>query len=260
MRYLVVGTLPPPRLARTASLLAYLDELEGAGHEVDLVRVGVGSTSARSGGLSAISGADVLDSIARGARSHDRLVVQLEPGLVGSLEAGRGRRAASLLALGLVLALWKEVELRLESFDDLPGGVGGRAARSMWSRASRVVVPTEAQRLELHAQAGVPFERIEVFLEAGPADGPRPEWPAGELVSRDAVMSVVRRRAATDELLAGWYPSAAVSRMLAEAGAGPAPSPFGPFEPVVRYVYERPALREPARRVQRVLKGAARRS
>lgn len=254
MRYLVVGTLPPPRLPRTASLLAEVDRLELEGHEVEVLPVGVGDLAARRGGLGARTGADVLAAVRRRAGAADAVVVQLEPELAGGLEAGRGRRAAAMLALASSLGSWGEVELRLESFDDLPGGVGGRAAASLWRRATRVVVPTDEQRGALHAQAGVPLERIVVARREVP-DVSAP-WPAGAAATREAVLDVVRRRAAADRVLAGWHSSPAVARMLAES-VGPPASPFGPLEPLARYVYERPALREPVRRVLRVVRRRA---
>ncbi len=252
MRILVVGTLPPPRSPRSASLLAYVDKLVGAGDEVEVVPVGVGPTGPRSGGLSGRAGLDVLLAVLRRARGTDRLVIQVEPALAGSLDAGRLRRAASLAALAGAVGRWDDVEIRLESFDDLPGGVGGRAAAALWGRATRVVVPTAEQREALHAQAGVATERIEVEGSSAPATEDAPPWPSGEAVSRDAVLAVVRRRAAADRVESGWHPSPAVGRLLAESGASPgARSPYGPLEPLVRYVYERPALREPVRRLLR---------
>jgi hypothetical protein len=248
VRYLVVGTLPPPRLPRTGSLLAEVDRLEGLGHSVSVAPV-VGA-----GGLGGIPELNVWRILRRrrhGRRVADRLVLQIEPDLAGTLDGGRRRRALSLVLLATGLAGWDDVELRLESFDDMPGGVGGRAAQLVWRLATRVVVPTASQRSALHEQAGVPLASISVS-ERAVGDSAAP-WPAGAGVTREAVMDVVRRRAAADRVLAGWHPTPAVTRMLAEAG-GPPPSPFGPLEPLVRYVYERPALREPVRRVRGVLR------
>ena len=271
MRYLVVGTLPPPRLARSVSLLALVDRLEREGHSVEVLPVGVGNPGIRTGGLRARSGADVLLEILRRARDADALVIQLDPGLAGSNEAGRARRAISLAALAgaLTLARWRDVEIHIESFGDLPGGVGGRVAALVWRRASRLVVPTPEQREALHDQGRVPLDRIEVSpaatAGAPPATaGDRPAagdgathptgWPQGADMSRESVLVEVRRRAAAERVLAGHHPSDAVSRLLAEADESAPRSPYGRLEPVVRYVYERPALREPVRRVLRVVR------
>jgi hypothetical protein len=251
MRVLVIGTLPPPRLPRSASLLAYVDRLESAGDEVLVVPVGVGPTGRRTGGISGRAGLDVLLAALLRRRGSDRLVLQVEPALAGSLDAGRLRRAASLSALAGALAGWRDVEVRLESFDDLPGGVGGRAAAALWARATRVVVPTSEQREALHSLAGVALDRVEVEPRPAGEVAGQPAWPTGDAVSRDSVLAVVRRRAAADRVESGWHRSPAVARLLAESGASPASSPYGPFEPVVRYVYERPALRDPVRRFLR---------
>lgn len=256
MRYLVVGTLPPPRLPRSVSLLALVDRLEADGHAVEVRPVGVGDPGGRTAGVRAKAGADVLVQVLLRGRDADALVIQVEPALFGSIEAGRARRAASIATLvaALLFGRWRDVEIRIESFGDVPGGVGGRIAGPLWRRATRVVVPTPEQREMLHRHGGVPLDRIEVGPPAGrtPATG----WPRGEQMNRESVLVAIRRRAAAELVLAGRRPSEAVSRLLAEADDSPPRSPYGRLEPMIRFVYERPALREPVRRVLRAVRPA----
>jgi hypothetical protein len=256
VRYLVVGTLPPPRVGRSAALLELVGRLEAEGHEVEVVSVGVGDPATRGAGLAAAAGVDTIWTLLRRRAGDTRLVVQVEPALIGA-QAGRARRTAGLAALSLALSRWSEVEIRVDSFSDLPGGLGGRAAALLWRRATRIVVASEAQRELLcrEAQLDSSMVAVEPWVDAAAAESS--DWPAdGEGLLLADIQSVVGRRAAAERMRSGHVAPDRASRML-ESASGPGAKPaFGVFEPAVRFAYERPALREPLRVVARVARGA----
>lgn len=253
MRYLVVGTLPPPVMGRSAALLAAVNRLEAEGHEVAVLPVGVGDPASRLGGLAAKAGVDVLGALLRRRSRSTALILQVEPGLVGR-EPGRLRRAAGLTTLALALTGWQSVEIRIDSFTDLPSGLGGRAAATVWSRADRIVVSSEEQAEMLKAAGGGGLADVEIEVEAAETADATLAWPPdSDNPDLQLVQAVLRRRAGAERALSGRRGPDAASAMLA-ASESPARGPYGPIEPVVRFVYERPALRAPARVVRRALR------
>jgi hypothetical protein len=267
VRYLIVGTLPPPVLGRSTALLEVVGRLEAEGHEVTVHPVGVGDPASRAGGLLAAGGLDTFAGLLRASdRSSTTLVLQVEPALVGH-GAGRVRRALGLLLLSAALRGWKRVEIRVDSFADLPSGVGGRAAGMLWRSADAVVVSSGALAAAVvaagAAEGSVVVEAPRARAGAGPgaggcggelADGLE-EWPPdSDDPDVQAVLAVVRRRAAAEQARSGRLPPDAAAAMLAAGSTGEPASPYGPLEPVIRFVYERPALREPVRRVRRLVR------
>jgi hypothetical protein len=131
----------------------------------------------------------------------------------------------------------------------------------LWRSADTVVVSSHALAQAVVA-AGAPESAVVVERPDGHADTvdlvqPIEDWPAdSDDPDVPAVLAVVRRRAAAEQALSGRLPPDAAAEMLAAGSTGEPSSPYGPFEPVVRFVYERPALREPVRRVRRVLRRA----
>jgi hypothetical protein len=222
-------------------LLEAVRSLELGGHEVQRL-----PESAARPSLSRL-----VVSLVRRASGADALVLQIEPG-PGMLaaEAGRLRRTLQLGALSLALRAWSDVELRMDSSDDLPGGIGGRAAGWLWRRASRVVVRSEEQADRLRETGSMAAGLVEVEK---PAAAPDLDHFTGIAPSREEVQALVGRRAVAERLRVERRPPDAAAELL-RAGSSPrSPSPFGPLEPAVRYVYERPALRAKARRVLVVL-------
>jgi hypothetical protein len=236
VRVLVVGALPPPRSTRSAGLLEAVRALELGGHEV----LRLPESAARP------SLARLVVSLVRRSRRAEALVLQIEPGPGLPLGAGRLRRTVQLGALSLALRAWPDVELRIDSSGDLPGGTGGRAAGWLWRRASRVVVRSDEQADQLRRTAGLPAGRVEVE-KAAPA--PDLEHFTGIAPSREAVQALVGRRAAAQRMLVERRPPDAAAGLLRAGSMSLPPSPFGPLEPVVRYAYEHPALRAGGHRV-----------
>lgn len=251
MKYLVVGTLPPPALGRSAALLAEVTRLEAEGHEVTVRPIGVGDPASRLSGLLARLGLDTLVML---ATAHDRaetgLVLQIEPALVGA-GAGRARRAVLLCLLAAALSGWENIEVRVDSFADLPNGLGGRAAALVWKRADRVVV-SSLELAEAVAVAGVaevssPAAASSALLEDWPPDSDDPDL--------QQVLAVVRQRAARERERSGRHPDDAAAQLSADAsGTAAARSPYGPLEPLIRFAYERPALRDPIRKVRHAIR------
>jgi hypothetical protein len=252
MKYVVVGTLPPPVLGRSAALLAAVRDLEREGHEVTVHPIGVGDPASRLGGLLAWAGLDTALTLERGSRGA-RLVLQVEPALVGE-GAGRVRRALCLCLLAGVLRGFEQVTIRVDSFSDLPNGLGGRAAALLWRRADEVVVSSpelgEALTAAGAASGSVMVEPPDPgMLELAP-------WPAdSDDPDVREVLSAVRGRAAVEQARSSRQPADAAAVLLASSG-GPAPSPYGLLEPVIRFAYERPALREPLRRARHLVRSS----
>lgn len=203
MKVLVVGSLPPPAGEREAWLLGAVLSHREQGAEVRVVsprRLGVAHRY-----LTGPSLALGLE-IARAARGHDQVLVQLEPGLPVRLSAGRPERTAALLALAAVLRKSQaEVVVRLRHGDDLAGGPGGRAAISLWTAATRIEVGDDETARQIVAACPAAAERISVEPAAAPIHSVEIDgWGEGSGVTAESVMALVRSRAAAErEELAG---------------------------------------------------------
>jgi hypothetical protein len=178
MKVLVVGSLPPPLTERSRSLLAAVLRYRREGAEVCVLSPSQESVAHEN---LAMSGPMSTLEIARAARGADIAVVQLEPGIAVDEFATRAGRAIGLG--GLTLALRRagcEVVLRLHSLEELPLGVGGRAARELFSLAGRIEVGSDETGATLAAAFG-----SEVAKKIVPSDSPvdlgdRREEGAGE--------------------------------------------------------------------------------
>ncbi|MHB8456466.1 MAG: hypothetical protein ACYDBS_02055 [Acidimicrobiales bacterium] len=139
--------------------------------------------------------------IAIAARGADVVVVQLQPGFPIAESAGRATRAAGLSSLAVALRRAKcDVVLRLHTIHDLPRGVGGRAAESLWATATRIEVGDEETREQLSSLLGrVSADKIALALPPV-LDGCGRESSAdlGGDASLDSVSAVVRARAARE--------------------------------------------------------------
>jgi hypothetical protein len=198
MRVLVVGTVPPPGGEAAKRLGAVAAELTAAGDVVEIL-----SPDRRSAAHShaRLAGPRLAIELAVRARHFDAVVINAEPGLPLAPTADRLTRAVTLGALGAVLRGYGDVTVRLPTPIPLPGGVGGRATRALWSRATTIVVATEDDRERMVLAPGVVADRV--VVEKPPARVPataEADWSRlpteGDL--RSSVQTIVRERAARD--------------------------------------------------------------
>ncbi|MGO8875414.1 MAG: hypothetical protein ACLQNG_06580 [Acidimicrobiales bacterium] len=200
MKILVVGSLPPPHAGHRRSLLAEVLRLRQEGHEVQIVSLDPLSVAHR---YLAAPGVAAAFEVGLLGRRCDGVLVQIEPGLPVRRAAGRAERSVALMTLGAALRKRRDVTVRLQHLDDLPGGLGGRAAMKLWMAAGRVEVGDEATRAALADALGplagrVSFLPADDLLEepslAHTAGGG--EWGEGADTTAAAVQGVVRARAA----------------------------------------------------------------
>jgi hypothetical protein len=229
VRVLVVGPVPPPPEPTSDALADVVARLVADGNEVEVVYDDPRSAAHHHIRLVGVPGCLRLASM---AGRFDALVLQLEPSHLIRAHSGRLERACTLAVLAAATRRFREVTLRIGYLSAVPGGIGGRAARGLFARANSVVVRSDEQRDEIHRDGGVPLERIEVEpITIEYADREPEGWGVADGdVSREAVLTVVRRRATTDrrraagltgvvvaESFAGWEPSRAHRRI----GEGP---------------------------------------
>ncbi len=208
MRVLVVGSLPPPECARAEALRAEVVALLAEGHTVEVIAPDPVATAHRYMTTRGIPGCLWLATLVSG---FDSVVVQLQPGLPVRERAGRLERELSLVALSFALRRGRQVAIRLERPDDLPGGPGGRAALLLWRRAERIVVGSDDQRTAFVAAVGLPAEQMVICSarkhgvhDIDVDDG---GWGAGTDISAENVLELVREKAARER------------RELAESGS-----------------------------------------
>ncbi len=196
LRVLVVGSLPPPESARAEALRTEVVGLLAEGHAVEVVAPDPVATAHRYVTTAGIPGCIRLSTMVSG---FDSVVVQLQPGLPVRARAGRWERALSLVAFSFALRRGRQVEIRLERLDDLPGGPSGRAALLLWRSAERIVVGGEDQRAAFATAVGRPGERLVVSAhDAHEVDADDGGWGEGTDASAENVLELVRKRAARE--------------------------------------------------------------
>jgi hypothetical protein len=202
MKVLAVGSIPPPAGGHRDALLAEVLRRRSEGDAVQVLAVDPLAAAHRY--LSAPGLAAVIE-IALSARGVNAVVLQLEPGLPVRHGAGRLERTVALMGLAAALR-GKQVTIRLDHRDDLPGGPGGRAANELWKIASAIEVGDETLRAELAPVLGSLADRLavaptsRVLTEAATAidRGSPQDWGDGAEATASHVLEVVRRRAAAE--------------------------------------------------------------
>jgi len=196
MRVLVVGSLPPPDGDRARALRDEVTRLLADGNRVEVVALDPVATAHRYLGPGGIVGCLRLATMVKG---YDSVVVQLEPGLPVRASAGRAERALSLLAFSFALARARDTVVRLDCLDDIPGGLGGRAAMRAWRNASEIVVRGELERAGFVSSVGTAGPPVALsaprIREVDPREG---SWGEGAEASAENVLGLVRLRAARE--------------------------------------------------------------
>lgn len=246
-RILVLGTVPPfggPRAVALRRLVA--DHLAMGDH----VEIWSQSELAAAHVHEPRTGLALLARLATRAQRFDALVLRFQPGWPFHGEESRAVRAAFFAGLGLVVRRLGDVTVLLDSPIAIPGGVGGRPTRDLWSKA-HVVVETEADRAELLAIPWLAPERVTVAPPPPEARAAAlPSWPKPDTADlRAVVMDVVRARAVAErrlqrsgeEVLERRRPAA---RSTASGSERP--------EPELSLAFQ--ALRAPSRSLRRVLR------
>ena len=196
MRVLVVGPYPPPARREAARTMAAVREQVAAGNEVTVLS-SAGRAAHRRDEIAGWRGALALIRNARGFAA-----VVLLAGPEAPLRAAPGRRGRIVrlidcLAWGSALRVLRRVTVLADDPDLVPGSVGGRTGRFLWTGATRIVVATTRSRDRLVGAAGVDADRIVVSGLEGPAAATWSEgWDgAGD---RSAAEAAISRRAARD--------------------------------------------------------------
>jgi hypothetical protein len=207
MRVLVVGTVPPARGAPSRPLGRAVTGLLDEGHEVEIWS---------PDGRSAAHRFEELDDLRlawalwQASRRFDSLVLGLETRLPLRHDAGRLERAVVLAGLATALRRFKDVTIQPVSPIAMPGGLGGRPALAVWTRAQKIVVSSEKDRDDLLAVPGIDASTVVYEAEERPRAAEWSEgWTLGAAPTREAVLRVVRERADRDRNIAGaappWY-------------------------------------------------------
>jgi len=191
-----VGSLPPPDGDRARALRTEVTRILADGNSVDVVALDPVATAHRYLGPGGIVGCLRLATMVAG---YDSVVVQLEPGLPVRARAGRAERALSLLAFSLALGRARVAVVRLECLEDVPGGLGGRAAVRAWRNAGQIVVRDELERASFVSSLGRDGPPVVVSAprtrEVDPREG---SWGEGAEASAENVLGLVRLRAARE--------------------------------------------------------------
>ena len=207
MRFLVVGAVPPARGAASRPLGRAVVELMDEGHEVEIWSPDGRSAAHRFEEFDDLRLAWLL---LKASRRFEGLVLGLESRLPLRHDAGRIERAVVLGGLAAALRRYDRVTIRPISPIAMPGGLGGRPALAVWTRAERIVVSSELDRNQLLAVPGIDPSCI-VYEPEPPARQPswNEGWAIGGAPTREAVLKLVRERADRDRSIAGaappWY-------------------------------------------------------
>lgn len=268
MRVLVVGSLPPPYNPRSRALLAEAVELLKEAHSVEVVALDPVATAHRYLGLSGLPGALQLLRMARG---FDSVVVQLQPGLPVRERAGELERSLSLRTLALVTRRADKASIRIESLEDVPGGLRGRSALRLW-RSAEIRTADAALRDRFLQVLGPGAEGVEVVVS--PQIAPVEDLEASGLSwdgSPVTAMEIVRTRAARERRTlspsdavrpAGWDRLSAPGLAMTESdvvllgpGEGPPRKPADLARKALAAADRRPGLWRVARMVRLARRG-----
>ncbi|HUY06485.1 MAG TPA: hypothetical protein VMU99_04430 [Acidimicrobiales bacterium] len=194
MRVLVVGTVPPPGGKGAKELADVVAKRIEDGDEVEILSPDPRSAAHHTANLESLM---LPLRLALLSSRFDALELRIETRLPFASEVHRALRAVTLFSLGVCFGMYSEVTLRLDSPIPLPGGVGGRATKDMWRRATRIIVANQEDYLRVLFAPGVTEERVEivqpVVVEARPVEY---SWPSPtEPDIRVRVLRSVRSRA-----------------------------------------------------------------
>lgn len=194
MRVLVAGTVPPPGGQNAKELAAVVARRVEHGDEVEILSPDPRSAAHHTANLESLM---LPIRLALLSPRFDALELRIETRLPLGNEANRVLRGLTLFGLGICFGMYSEVTLRLDSPIPLPGGVGGRATKDMWRRASRIVVQNEEDYRRVLAAPGVKEERVEIaqptVIEKRVEES---SWPAPtEHDLRNRVLASIRQRA-----------------------------------------------------------------
>jgi len=199
VKVLVVGSLPPPEVARAKALRIEVTRLLTEGHTIEVVAPSPLATAHRYLIRGGIPGCMRL---ARMIEGYDAVVVQLEPGLPVRSRAGGLERRLSLLAFAFALRHGRDVVIRIECLADLPGGPGGGEALRVWRSAGSILLANDQERAAFVAAVGGAGESLPVSSphdrEVADNEADEGGWGDGADVSAESVLELVRVRAARD--------------------------------------------------------------
>lgn len=200
MRILVVGTVPPPGGDAAFALAVEAMRLQDEGHDVEVLSPDVRASAHYHARL---EGFFLPFRLAAASRRFDGLLLRLQPNLPFRPATHRLERALLGGALAWAVRGFREVTVWTDSPMPIPGGPGGRTVAGLWEKASRIVVGSEDDRLQLLAVPGMGPERVQVAQVVQAAEEEVFEgWPAGGADVRADILDLVRTRAVSTRRLA----------------------------------------------------------
>jgi hypothetical protein len=194
VRILVVGRYPPPLSLSARETMAAVRDA-AASNDVEVLST-PGSAAHHRGRLTGPGGA--MDAWRR-SRGFDAVVVLVTADTPLRLTAGgrRGRlsRLADCFAWGLALRAMRSTTLVVPDPDVIPGSIGGRTGRFLWSGARKIVVGSDYAGDRLVTDGGCDPARVEVRQRAQPAVA---RWDAGweGAIDQPSVEELIKQRAA----------------------------------------------------------------
>jgi hypothetical protein len=193
---LIVGAYPPPPRTEARRTMATVRARAHDGDEVEVLST-MGSAAHHRGAINGVAGAW---EVWRRARAYDAVVVHA--GLESPLRRPAGRRARLVRALdclawGLVLRRARGSCVVVPDLDLIPGSIGGRTGRFLFSGARRVIVASEHSRARLVETGCCPADRVELLARPAAAAA---AWDSGwdEATDQASAEELIIRRAAHD--------------------------------------------------------------
>jgi hypothetical protein len=195
VRILVVGRYPPPSSPAARETMRAVREAAASADDVEVLST-PGSAAHHHGRLTGPGGA--IDAWRR-SRGFDRVVVLVTAdaplGIRPGGRRGRLHRLADCVAWGVALRRMPSSTLVVPDPDVIPGSIGGRTGRFLWSGARRIVVASEYAAQRLVRDGGCNSERVEVRRRPQPVVS---RWDTGWDAATDqpSAEELIRRRAA----------------------------------------------------------------